>query len=363
MLRELKRLQTEQQLSSPEVVLLLFTLQGALKKILRRRPEDAGPLTGVDSSDAEQLGSLLTRLGLVFLEISARTDDDLELPADSNVEYALRYERAHQMAITDSLTGLHNFGYFRDRLAEERRRAERYQRLLSLIIFDLDHFKRYNDTHGHPAGNEVLREVASILRHEARETDLVARYGGEEMVIVLPETNRKTAWDVAERIRQRVSEHAFETSRSLKPEHVTLSAGVATFPVDATHEEELISRADASLYAAKSSGRNRVVAYEPPHKVSIVYYPEAWVHRVALVGSFNNWDKDADPMLRRPDGVFEFIISLNPGDYRYKFVLNGSVWIADPRNHHTQPDNMGGVNSLLRVTAADIPSEVRTQQG
>src|SRR5690606_26851561 len=142
-LRELKRLQTEQQLSSPEVVLLLFTLQGALKKILRRRPEDAGPLPGVDSSDAEQLGSLLTRLGLVFLEISARTDDDLELPADSNVEYALRYERARQMAITDSLTGLHNFGYFRDRLAEERRRAERYQRLLSLIIFDLDHFKRY----------------------------------------------------------------------------------------------------------------------------------------------------------------------------------------------------------------------------
>jgi diguanylate cyclase (GGDEF)-like protein len=361
-LRELKRLQSEEQLSSAEVILLLFTVRHALKLILLPRPESAGLLTGIDSSDADQLGSLLTRLGLVFLETSSRTVDDLELPADSNVEYALRYERARQMAITDSLTGLHNFGYFRDRLTEECRRAERYQRLLSLIIFDLDHFKRYNDTHGHPAGNDVLKGVANILRHEARETDLVARYGGEELVIVLPETNRKTAWDVAERIRQRVSERSFETPYAATPEHVTLSAGVATFPVDATHEEELISRADASLYAAKSSGRNRVVAYEPPHKVSIVYYPEPGVQRVALVGSFNNWDKDADPMLRRPDGVFEFTISLNPGDYCYKFVLNGSVWISDPKNHHTQPDNMGGVNSLLQVTAADLPPELRSEQ-
>src|SRR5690606_19550937 len=120
-----------------------------------------------------------------------------------------------------------------------------------------------------------------------------------------------------------VSDTLFIPPSAEAPEEVTLSAGVATYPVDATHDDELIQRADASLYVAKSSGRNRVVAYEPPDKVNIVYYPEPWVNRVALVGSFNNWDKEAEPMRRRSDGAFEFIISLNPGEYRYKFVLNG----------------------------------------
>ncbi len=348
-LRDLRGLQSEQNLSAAEVVFLLFTLRDTLKNVSNsREPEQASaspPFTLVT-----QLSSLLSRLGLVFFELSAAPIDAIDPPPDSNVEYALRYERARQMAITDSLTGLHNFGYFRDRLSEERRRAERYQRLLSLILFDLDHFKRYNDTHGHPAGNEVLRSVAVVLRHEARETDLVARYGGEELVIVLPETNRKTAWDVAERIRQRVRETEFHPTGTEVAERVTLSAGVATFPVDATHEDQLIERADASLYRAKASGRDRVVAYDPPHKVSIVYRAEPWVEHVALVGNFNNWDKEADPMQRRPDGTFEFVISLNPGDYRYKFVLNGDAWTPDPANQQTQPDNMGGVNSVLRVT-------------
>jgi hypothetical protein len=130
---------------------------------------------------------------------------------------------------------------------------------------------------------------------------------------------------------------------------VTLSAGVATFPVDATHEDELVARADVSLYQAKKAGRDRVVAYEPPDKVTISYRPEPWVTSVALVGSFNNWEKDADPMVRGSDGVFRFIMSLNPGVYRYKFVLNGTVWTADPAHTDTQPDNLGGANSILRV--------------
>lgn len=358
-LRDLKRLQSEEQLSTAEVVLLLFTMRDAVRATAEMQtPISTRSFRGEPPVNVDQLCRLLTRLGLVFLEVATGGPvDEVGPAADSNVEYALRYERARLMAITDSLTGLHNFGYFKDRLTEERRRAERYQRLLSLIIFDLDHFKRYNDTHGHPAGNEVLRQVATILQQEARETDLVARYGGEELVIVLPETNRKTGWEVAERIRRRVSDTLFTPPGKTLPERVTLSAGVATFPVDATHEDELIERADASLYAAKASGRDRVVAYEPPHKVIIAYRPDTWVETVALVGNFNNWDKDADPMMRRPDGAFEFVISLNPGSYRYKFVLNGSAWIPDPSNNHTQPDDMGGVNSVLDVTDRDAATQ------
>src|SRR5690606_27971451 len=352
-LAALRRLQSEQELSTAEVVLLIFTLSEAVRATASLTHD--GPNAPAATAETRQLTSLLKRLGLVFLELSADPAAEQAPQAESHVEYALRYERARQMAITDSLTGLHDFGYFRDRLSEERRRAERYQRLLSLIIFDLDHFKRFNDTYGHPAGNDVLRSVAAILKTEARETDLVARYGGEELVIVLPETNRKTAWDVAERIRARVEETPFFPAASGRVERVTLSAGVATFPVDAVHEDELVARADASLYLAKSSGRNRVVAYDPPHKVLIVYDPEPWVQHVALVGSFNNWDKDADPMPRRADGAFDFLISLNPGDYRYKFVLNRSAWTPDPKNPHTQPDNMGGLNSVRRVTDSDLP--------
>lgn len=351
-LGELKRLQTDERLTAAEIVVLLFAMRDTLRSAnADTRRADTGKTEA--PVDVEQLCRLLTRLGLVFLEITAGPREDIDGAVDSNLDYALRYERARQMAITDSLTGLHNFGYFKERLTEERRRAERYQRLLSLIIFDLDHFKRYNDSHGHPAGNEVLREVASILRQEARETDLVARYGGEELVIVLPETNRKTGWNVAERIRERVRRTVFLPRAMSKPEQVTLSAGVATFPVDAIHEDELIARADASLYAAKASGRDRVIAYEPPHKVTISYHADAWVEQVALVGNFNNWDKDADPMTRRADGVFEFVISLNPGSYRYKFVLNGSSWTPDPANPSTQSDDMGGVNSMLVVTEAN----------
>ena len=359
-LRDLKRLQSEEQLSTAEVVLLLFTVRDAVRATAEMQtPISTNSIHAEPPVNVDPLCRLLTRLGLVFLEIATGGPiDEVGPAADSNVEYALRYERARLMAITDSLTGLHNFGYFKDRLTEERRRAERYQRLLSLIIFDLDHFKRYNDTHGHPAGNEVLRQVATILQQEARETDLVARYGGEELVIVLPETNRKTSWEVAERIRSRVSDTTFTPPGKGLPERVTLSAGVATFPVDATHEDELIERADASLYVAKAGGRDRVIAYEPPHKITIAYRPDTWVESVALVGSFNNWDKDADPMLRRADGAFEFVISLNPGSYRYKFVLNGSAWIPDPSNGHTQPDDMGGVNSVLRVADREAPAQV-----
>jgi diguanylate cyclase (GGDEF)-like protein len=352
-LEHLRTLQSRHQLNAADMVLLLFSMRDVLKDAVDEAAgSDSSLLSGTSHSHVvTQVGMLLNRLGLVSFETSMRSRADENAPQDVlAIEYALLYERTRQMAITDPLTGLHNFGYFRDRLKEERVRAERYQRLLSLILFDLDHFKRYNDLNGHPAGNEVLRRVSAILKEECRETDLVARYGGEEMVILMPEASRRTAREVAERIRYRLAHEPFTRRESQPGGQVTVSAGVATFPVDASNEDELVIRADKSLYQAKHLGRNRVVVYEPPHKVVLTFYPESWVQEVALVGNFNNWDETTDPMEKQADGTFRFVIALNPGVYVYKFVLNGSVWVADPNASERQSDNLGGQNSLLRVT-------------
>jgi hypothetical protein len=130
---------------------------------------------------------------------------------------------------------------------------------------------------------------------------------------------------------------------------ITISAGVATFPVDASNEDDLVKKADSSLYLAKSQGRNRVVAFEPPIKIVLTYQPFREIDRVALVGNFNNWDKDVDFMTKQEDGSFRFVISLNPGIYHYKFVLNDVEWIPDPTSPERVHDGSGGDNSVLRV--------------
>jgi len=268
------------------------------------------------------------------------------------LEYALLYERTRQLAITDSLTQLYNFGYFWDRLREERARAERYERLLSLVLVDIDNFKSYNDHNGHPAGNEVLKRIARILAEESREVDIVARYGGEELVILSPESNRRHAFLLAERIRQRIADTLFPYRQSQPGGRITVSAGVATYPIDAESEESLVHCADQALYLAKGSGRNTVVRYAPKHQVRLTLRPYRAATTAALVGNFNAWDPLADPMLALPDGTFTFDIALNPGTYQYKFVLDGNEWIAESTSER-QPDNYGGENSILRVRRGD----------
>ncbi len=346
----LKSLQMENQLTSIEVFFFLSLLRNVLKDMVHG---DAGHrVSPIDTEPLEQVSLLLNRLGLVFFENAMRLKDEKDHNQDVlAIEYALLYERTRQLAITDRLTGLYNFGYFLERLKEERMRAERYHRLLSLIIFDLDHFKIYNDANGHPAGNEVLKKVSTILKEEAREVDIVARYGGEEMVMILPETGRKRATELADRIRERIAKTDFEGMKSQPLGKVTISAGVAAFPVDAPNEEELIRVADGCLYQAKSGGRDRVVAYQPPAKVTLKYKPYHALNKVALVGNFNNWDKDVDLMEPQPDGTFTFTISLNPGVYHYKFVLNDVEWIPDPACPERTHDSLGGDNSILRVPA------------
>jgi diguanylate cyclase (GGDEF)-like protein len=159
-----------------------------------------------------------------------------------------KQEQLVRESITDALTGVHNFRYFQQELKVELDRARRYARPLSLVIVDVDHFKAYNDKHGHEAGNGALRGVTEALGTALRSTDRLARYGGEEFAVLLPETDEAQAREAAERFRQAVG----------KRRVVTVSVGGATFPLQAKEADELVESADQALYRAKKAGRDRV---------------------------------------------------------------------------------------------------------
>jgi diguanylate cyclase (GGDEF)-like protein len=166
-----------------------------------------------------------------------------------------------ELAVIDEMTGLHNFRQFQKRLTAEWQRAERYKIPLSLILFDLDHFKRINDSFGHQAGDRALQEFAMLLTGGARANDVAARYGGEEFAIILPHTDREMALRVAERIRRAVKEFGFLDDRN--PTSITVSGGVATY--HSSHDiktvDDLVRAADLALYDAKDRGRDCVVQH------------------------------------------------------------------------------------------------------
>jgi diguanylate cyclase (GGDEF)-like protein len=162
-----------------------------------------------------------------------------------------------ELSASDPLTGLCNHREFFRLLREETERSRRYRHPLSLLMIDLDNFKRINDTYGHPAGDRVLCAVAGIVRRELRQADQVARYGGEEFAVLLPETAESEAFASADRIRQAVAARPLAFSETEGVE-LTISIGLAVFPDDAASEEGLVEKADQALYAAKAAGRNRV---------------------------------------------------------------------------------------------------------
>jgi len=166
-----------------------------------------------------------------------------------------------RFAFTDYLTGLRTRGYFEQQLELEFKRAERRKQKFGLLMIDIDHFKRLNDTFGHHVGDQILRDVSSILMKDMREVDTVARYGGEEFVIILPETTQVGALYVAQRLRRAVEQAKFFAGSPHEIQHLTISIGVSVYDSDAQFKRDLIEFADAALYAAKHAGRNRAVAY------------------------------------------------------------------------------------------------------
>ena len=172
----------------------------------------------------------------------------------------LLYEKVEELAITDGLTGLYSRRYFLGRLDEETNRSKRYKFGFAFLMIDIDNFKKCNDTYGHLVGDVALKEVGRVIKESIREIDLASRYGGEELSILLPETARKGALLVAERIRERIGGNAFKAyDEELR---LTVSIGISIFPGDAKNTKELIEHADKALYTAKRSGKNLVCEYK-----------------------------------------------------------------------------------------------------
>jgi diguanylate cyclase (GGDEF)-like protein len=219
------------------------------------RGRRVGALIGLDRLAAARdpkLPAVMLRALRILLE-----------PASIALDNAILLKRAEALSVTDDLTRLFNSRYLNMVLRRETKRASRNGRPLSLLFIDLDGFKAVNDTHGHLFGSRALVEAAGVIRSSARETDVVARFGGDEFALVLPDTGGEGAYAVGERIRDRIAEFKFLSADGLDI-HLTASVGVATLPDVAASAEELVQAADKAMYAVKDSGKNGIQAATDP---------------------------------------------------------------------------------------------------
>jgi diguanylate cyclase (GGDEF)-like protein len=176
-----------------------------------------------------------------------------------------RNEDLGNLSVTDGLTGLYNHRYLQEQLAREIQRSDRYQTPLTCLMTDIDDFKKVNDQHGHLFGDLALRTIADLVQTSVRRTDVVGRYGGEELLVIMPQTDEASALPLAERIVNTVADHAFKTDAS-ETVHITLSIGLATYPDPdrgIKTQSALLSAADQAMYKAKLSGKNRAIVWRP----------------------------------------------------------------------------------------------------
>ncbi len=193
---------------------------------------------------------LLMGTGLVIVYL-IKHHDEISL---ARMKLAGERDELEALALTDGLTGIYNYRYFQYCLREEIKRARRFQIPLSLLIFDLDFFKSYNDTFGHPAGDRLLKKVAEILRLRLRSNDILCRYGGDEFVAILGGAGAADAAQVAKNLKEAIENYPFPGRQYLPGGKLTVSVGVATYPDDALNYIDLVEQADRRLYQVKSSG-------------------------------------------------------------------------------------------------------------
>lgn len=233
-----------------DVVALALVMAGANLAALELATESVRPGT----LDLVQAG--------VFLAVNVYAGVVFEHLRDEREERKELRSRLADQARTDHLTGLPNRRAFDQELRAEMNRVERYDARGALVLLDLDHFKVYNDAHGHPTGDEALKAVAAVLQRESRASDTVARYGGEEFAVVMPELSPGEAREAADRLRAVVEEHEVDGEEVLPTGRLTASLGVAAYPEDGASFADVLRVADRRLYRAKDLGRNRVCAAE-----------------------------------------------------------------------------------------------------
>ncbi|MFH1699428.1 MAG: sensor domain-containing diguanylate cyclase [Candidatus Zixiibacteriota bacterium] len=208
-----------------------------------------GRATGLLCAESPRRG-IFNERDEAFLSVLARS-------AAMALENAILHRKTEELTIIDDLTGVKNYRYFSDKIREEKRRAVRYNQPLSLIMLDIDWFKKFNDNYGHEVGNHVLVNLVQVIKRGIRDVDILCRYGGEEFIIILPQTIEREAVKIAERIRKEVevSEFGGDGIPDLK---VTVSVGVSSYPENGLTEEELVHAVDQAMYRAKGSGKNTV---------------------------------------------------------------------------------------------------------
>jgi diguanylate cyclase (GGDEF)-like protein len=252
----------EVRLLDPETLVIVMTSQASLDTATRALRNGAHDYLTKPFDDIAQISNVVKRAADKLSDIEGKREmvDRLKRSAQ---ELESLNTQLREIAVRDGLTGLFNHRHFRECLDAEVRHSERHNRTFSLVFMDVDHFKRFNDTHGHLQGDKVLKELGKLIRSGSRATTVAARYGGEEFVLMVRDADKEGARTYAEHMRSTVERHPFEGRDTQPGGRVTLSLGVATFPEDATDSVALIAAADRALYQAKRSGRNQICCASP----------------------------------------------------------------------------------------------------
>ena len=233
---------------------LAETTRSAAAIMAEMHPGEEGALPAAEAGDeAEMISSYVTDM---IGELRKRLGDVDQYAKDLHQAN----KRLVEMAVNDGLTGLYNQKHVKHVLATELDRAIRYKHQLSVLMLDVDNFKAFNDAYGHVQGDKALKDVSLMIRENIRRVDVASRYGGEEFLIIVPETSLAEAKAVAERIRKAVEKHPFDAGQAVKPGRLSISIGVSAYLGNPVTDQELISLADARLYEAKRAGKNRVAA-------------------------------------------------------------------------------------------------------